>query len=77
MPIRKPMIEGDNGWTDWITPNMAHYSLECCDCGLVHTLEFRVVAYDLPGTPNPYRVEFRARRNMRATGQVRRYKKRT
>lgn len=29
-------------WTDWQTPVMKGYLMECCDCGLVHEIEFRI-----------------------------------
>jgi hypothetical protein len=77
--------EGDDGWSRWIQPIMYGYKLACCDCGLVHTTEFRAlkvigedghdfVSEELP--PDQYRVEFRARRNNRSTGQMRRHMKR-
>jgi hypothetical protein len=56
-------VEGENGWTGWIHP-LPGYRMACCDCGLVHDVELRV---DAAGRPN-----FRARRNMRSTGQLRR-----
>lgn len=53
------------GWTEWIYPVMDGYRMGCCDCGLVHEMQFRVTGeYD--------RVEFRVRRNNRATAQLRR-----
>lgn len=51
------------GWTDWIQPVRKGYRMSCCDCGLVHDFDFRVVAG---------RVRFRARRNTRSTAAVRR-----
>lgn len=54
------------GWTDWIHP-LPGYRMACCDCGLVHELEFRI---DDLG-----RVNFRARRNNRSTAALRRNKK--
>ena len=54
-------------WSRWCYPTMEDYKLVCCDCGLVHDMEFRVTgSYD--------RVEFRSRRNNRSTAQVRRHK---
>lgn len=58
--------EGDDGWSDWIHP-LEGYRFSCCDCGLVHNLQFRVVGKGI--------VNFRAQRNNRATGQVRRHMK--
>ncbi len=55
-----------DGWTRWVYPLMDSYKMSCCDCGLVHDMQFRVTdSYD--------RVEFRVRRNNRSTAQVRRH----
>lgn len=48
---------------EWIKPQMKEYRLRCCDCGLVHILNFRI-------TGNA--IEFQAYRDNRATGQTRR-----
>ncbi len=56
---------------EWVKPVMENYLMACCDCGLVHEIDFRVVeviehfengdkAY--APAPNEYEVEFRARR---------------
>lgn len=55
--------ERDDGWSDWIHP-LPGYRMACCDCGLVHDMQFRM---DDLG-----QVNFRARRNTRSTGQLRR-----
>ena len=55
----------DDGWTDWIRP-LQGYRMGCCDCGLVHEMEFRADGED---------VEFRARRDARATAGKRRGRK--
>jgi hypothetical protein len=34
--------EHNRAWTKWITPKMTNYKLKCCDCGLVHQINFRV-----------------------------------
>ena len=57
-----------DGWSRWVYPVMDGYKLSCCDCGLVHDMQFRV-------TDNYDRIEFRVRRNNRSTAAVRRYKK--
>jgi hypothetical protein len=54
----------EDGWTEWIHP-LPGYKFRCCDCGLVHELEFRA--------REDGEVVFRARRNDRSTGQVRRH----
>lgn len=67
----KPMRAGRGGWTPWVQPVMKGYLMQCCDCGLVHEMEFRTLEQVTPATkrgtwkarrlPNG-RVEFRARR---------------
>lgn len=47
---------------EWIQPIRHGYKLACCDCGLVHRMEFRVVAG---------RAQFRAYRDNRATATSR------
>lgn len=81
----KKMIERDDGWCDWVQPIMIGYRMACCNCGLVHDMQFYVLrkSKDLPGggwqakrlDVERYRVEFRARRNNRSTAQTRRYAK--
>ncbi len=62
----KPEKELDTGWTEWIRPSRPVYSLACCDCGLVHDMEFTT---DNDGSPM-----FRARRNEKDTKKLRRKK---
>lgn len=77
--------ETEGGWSRWVPPLHKGYKLACCDCGLVHNMEFRVVkvtktmrdgswTYDLV-RGQKYRVMFRAKRNKRSTSQIRRHKK--
>ena len=78
-------IEGEDGWSGEVAPQMKGYKMACCDCGLVHDIDFKIVkvtktykngrwdAEDIEDTD--YRVILKARRNNRATGQVRRHKK--
>lgn len=47
----------------WVQPIRRGYRLRCCDCGLVHEVDFRV---------HRGRAQFRVYRDNRATGQVRR-----
>ena len=49
---------------EWIEPILKDYKLSCCDCGLVHNMDFRVQKGN---------VQFRVRRNNRSTGQMRRH----
>ena len=69
------------GWTDWIYPNTRGYWLACCDCALVHEVQFRAIgcgpqdkrgafkARDLP--PSKYRVKMRVRRANGYTARLR------
>lgn len=45
---------GPDGWSRWVYPNLDRYLMKCCDCGLVHAMQFRVT--------DDNHVEFRARR---------------
>jgi len=62
MPYKEPE-EGE-----WVFPIMTGYKMSCCDCGLVHRLDFRVCEDE------PDRIEFRVYRDNRATGQIRRHR---
>lgn len=52
---------------EWVQPIRRGYKMMCCDCGLVHEIDFRIVRGH---------IQFRARRNTRSTAVARRYKKR-
>jgi hypothetical protein len=78
----KKLTAGDGGWSDWQAP-VQGYKMACCDCGLVHDVEFQVLkitkddGLDFSGKEMPwgkYRIVLRARRNNRSTGQLRRHK---
>lgn len=81
----KVETEMEDGWSRWVQPIMSGYKMACCDCGLVHNMEFQVLEVlrkNKDGTwkavaldPVRYRVEFRARRNGRSTALMRRSKK--
>lgn len=58
--------ENEDGWSDWIHP-LPGYKMACCDCGLVHNMQFRVDDLE--------QINFRAQRNERSSGQMRRHKK--
>jgi len=51
---------------EWITVKNGFHRFRCCDCGLVHQINFRA---------RKGKVEFQPFRDNRATGQSRRYKK--
>jgi hypothetical protein len=80
----KQIVEGPDGWSDWQYPVMAGYKLACCDCGLVHDVEFEVVrvtkinrdgTWQATAPKGNYRVGMRARRNNRSTALARRKRK--
>ena len=57
---------------EWVQPVRRRYKLACCDCGLVHAMNFRIVPNDCgPGK----KIQFSAERDNRATGQIRRWMK--
>jgi CxxC motif-containing protein len=83
------IVENEDGWSDWIKPQMKGYKMACCDCGLVHKLDFEVIKqknivkeyadgnheYSYTEVKNPkYVVMLRASRDNRSTGQHRRFK---
>lgn len=49
----------------WFKPRKKAFQEQCCDCGLVHQIDYRVAGHS---------IEFRATRNDRATAAVRRGK---
>lgn len=51
---------------EWIQPIRRGYKLGCCDCGLVHDIDFRI---------KNNRVQFKVFRNNRSTAMARRHKK--
>lgn len=77
--------EGPNGWCRWVPVRMRGYEMACCDCGLVHTMQFKAVrvtkkrkdgSWDYENLSHgKFRVMLRAKRNPRSTGQLRRHKK--
>lgn len=42
---------------EWVKPRMRNYYMKCCDCGLVHKMDFKVIAHArgpqdfVPGQP--------------------------
>ena len=63
---------------DWVIPTLeSSYRMSCCDCGLVHNIDFKIVKAneEVNGfKPSDFdRPAFRVFRNNRSTGQMRRY----
>ncbi len=54
----------DGEWLE--VANHNEHRVQCCDCGLVHSIKYRVIKG---------RIHFRTKLNMRATAAVRRKKK--
>lgn len=85
MPRFRNEFADETGWSRIINPRMGDdglYRLGCCDCGLIHDVEFKVVritlknddgSYEYENVESPeYKVHFRVRRNNRSTAQIRR-----
>lgn len=51
---------------EWVEPIRRGYKLRCCDCELIHTINFRVVKG---------RIQLQAFRDYRATAAARRRKR--
>jgi len=81
--MKRHTVEKSGDWSEE-TPNMDSYRMGCCDCGLVHDIQFRAIKVSElkpDGTflyetldQKEYRVEIRVRRNNRSTAQVRRHR---
>jgi hypothetical protein len=56
---------------EWIKPVKRGYKMACCDCGLVHRLDFEHVKFG-----KGRKIIFRAYRDVRATAAARRPKRR-
>lgn len=79
------VTEGEDGWSETQYPIMRGYKMSCCDCGLVHDIDFEVFEierFNKNGTfrgkekrGKRWRVGMRVRRNNRSTGQIRRHQK--
>lgn len=48
---------------EWVQPVRRGYRMRCCDCGLVHRMDFRIFKT---------RAQFRCWRDERATAAIRR-----
>jgi hypothetical protein len=38
-------VDAPYDWSEWVCPDPKGYLMKCCDCGLVHEVEFGVVRY--------------------------------
>ena len=65
----EPMHAGDDGWSEWVHP-LPGYLMQCCDCGLIHRIEFMIVPRSMvngdgelnPGESDDGVILFRAAR---------------
>ncbi|HHT9147246.1 MAG TPA: hypothetical protein ACFYD4_16460 [Candidatus Wunengus sp. YC61] len=39
----KPVKVEPDGWSTWQHPKMRGYKMQCCDCGLIHEVEFKII----------------------------------
>lgn len=52
---------------EWVQPRPRGYLMACCDCGLVHRMDFRII-----NGPKRLHVQFRATRARNYTAKLRR-----
>lgn len=57
---------------EWVQPTRKGYKMECCDCGLVHTVDFRIITNGRGSV-----IQLRAFRDEKATKQKRKHAKPT
>lgn len=68
----EPMDPDEEGWSEWVHP-LPGYRMQCCDCGLIHDMEFVIGQRIGDGPLNEGESEdgvilFRARRSEAADG---------
>jgi hypothetical protein len=44
------MDPDEDGWSEWVHP-LPGYLMGCCDCGLIHEMEFAIVPAAEANTP--------------------------
>ena len=71
--MRQERAIDKRGFSRWVQPQMGKYFLACCDCGLVHEMQFRVMPGAVKGRDEGQRmhVQFRCRRAPRYTARER------
>jgi len=67
----KQHYANEDGWSDWIYPVHKGYKMGCCDCGLVHDVDFKVKSEE----DGEIIIGFRIKRNVRASAATRKAKK--
>ena len=63
----KHEVNSASDWSEWVCPDPTQYFMKCCDCGLVHEMQFNIVKYSAGDKcedfDDPYvQAVFRARR---------------
>jgi hypothetical protein len=63
----KHEVDSFADWSEWVCPDPTQYFMKCCNCGLVHEMQFNVVKYsagdECEDFDDPYvQAVFRARR---------------
>ena len=56
----------------WVQPVTKGYKAACCDCGLVHQIQFRVLDTKTGKPVKGVKVQFQVSRHNRATAAIRR-----
>jgi hypothetical protein len=64
----KHEVNSASDWSEWVCPDPEQYFMKCCDCGLVHEMQFNVVKYSAgdkcEDVDDPFvQAVFRARRH--------------
>lgn len=57
---------------EWVQPVKKGYKMRCCDCGLVHRIDFRVLDWRTAKPMSYSKVQMRVERDNRATAASRR-----
>jgi hypothetical protein len=63
----KHEVENEGDWSEWVNPDPEQYFMKCCDCGLVHEMQFKVAKYS-----EGDECEFVADANLQAVFKARR-----
>jgi hypothetical protein len=63
----KHEVNSADAWSEWVCPDPTQYFMKCCDCGLIHEMQFNIVKYsegdNCEDFDDPYvQAVFRARR---------------
>jgi len=60
---------------EWQMPIMKKYKMACCDCGLVHNIDFKVIDNDTQKPIKNGRVLMKATRNNKLTKELKKKSK--